>query len=74
MTVETSADGRIRAIRLEPRARRADPDKLAATIAEVHNAALDKARSAAANTIARLESDPRIQTARHQISQALDKM
>lgn len=73
ITVESGADGRIRAIRLNDRARRADPDALAATIAQVHNAALDKARAAVADTIARLESDPHIQAARRTIAEALNQ-
>ncbi len=74
VTVETGADGRIYAIRLAERARRADPDKLVAAIAEVHNVALDKAQSAVADTITRLENDPRIRAARRTISETLDKM
>ncbi len=60
VTVETGADGRIHAIRLTDLARRADPDKLVAAIAEVHNAELDKAQAAAADTITRLVNDPRL--------------
>lgn len=60
VTIESGADGRIHAIRLNDRARRADPDELAATIAQVHNAALNQARTAVTDTIARLESDPHI--------------
>jgi len=73
VTVESSADGRIHAIRLNDRARRADPGALAATIAQVHNAALDTARAAVTDTIARLESDPHIQAARRRLAEALNE-
>ncbi|MBY8863985.1 YbaB/EbfC family nucleoid-associated protein [Nocardia sp. CA2R105] len=73
VTVESAADGRIHAIRLNDRARRADPGELAATIAQVHNAALDQARTAVADTISRLESDPHIQAARRTIAAALNE-
>ncbi len=74
VTVETGADGRIHAIRLTDRARRADADILAATIIQVHNAALKDARTAVADTIARLEADPRIRAARRTIADTLGDM
>ncbi|MBY8864004.1 YbaB/EbfC family nucleoid-associated protein [Nocardia sp. CA2R105] len=73
VTVESGADGRIHAIRLNDRARRANPDELAATIAQAHNAALDQARTAVTDAIARLESDPHIQAARRTITAALNE-
>ncbi len=74
VSVEVSADGRIRAIRLTDRARRASADKLAVTIMQVHNAALDKAHAAATAAIARLEADPRIRSARNDIADLLNDM
>lgn len=74
VTVETGADGRIHAIQLTDRARHADADTLAATIARVHNAALENARAAVADTIARLETDPRIRAARRTIADTLGHM
>lgn len=73
VTVESGADGRIHAIRLDDRARHADPRELVATIVRVHNAALEKAHAAVADTIVRLENDPRVTAARRTIVGALDE-